>query len=280
MIVKRTRERADRGGADQRVEVRDLNVTYWSGRERVNALHDINVTIADGEFVCLIGPSGSGKTTFLNVMAGFVRPTSGEVMIGGRPVGDNAIRRGYVFQEYALFPWLTVAGNVEVALEAAGMPKRERRAAALEHLSQVALDQFADAYPHHLSGGMKQRTAVARALAYDPPMMLFDEPFGALDALTRERLQRLVTSLYVQADKTFIYVTHNISEAVFLGRRILVFSPRPGKVAADVNVDLDYPRDEDSPEFQSIVTSIRKQIDAHEQAGPADASDHVAMKGA
>jgi len=280
LIAKRTRQREEREVADQRVEVEHLNVTYWSGRDRVEALHDINLTIADGEFACLIGPSGSGKTTFLNVMAGFVQPTSGDVTVGGKPVGDTSIRRGYVFQEYALFPWLTVVGNVEVALEAAGMPKRERREAAMGHLTQVGLEQFANAYPHHLSGGMKQRTAVARALAYDPPMMLFDEPFGALDALTRERLQRLVTTLYLQADKTFLYVTHNISEAVFLGRRILVFSPRPGKVAADISVDLDYPRDEQSPEFQAIVASIRRLIDAHQEAPPEGASDHVAMKGA
>jgi NitT/TauT family transport system ATP-binding protein len=236
-------------------------VFHTEGRSVV-AIEDLTVTIRESEFVCIVGPSGSGKSTFLNLIAGFVKPPTGRVRIGERPASEASIRKGYVFQEYALFPWLTVAGNVELALEARGVPKSERRRMADQYLAMVGLEQFGQAYPHQLSGGMKQRTAVVRALAYDPPILLFDEPFAALDAFTRERLQRMIVDLSQSTKKTFVYVTHNISEAVFLADRVLVFSARPGRLKRDVRIDLPHPRDEGSPAFTAVLQTIRQLVEA------------------
>lgn len=243
------------------VVVENLSVTYVADGREIEALRDINLTIRESEFVCMVGPSGSGKTTLLNVLAGFVPISRGAVKVGGKPMQDRSIRKGYVFQQYGLFPWLTVAGNVKFALEERGVPASDQDREAIAYLDSVGLKESAGLFPHRLSGGMQQRTAVARALAYDPHLLLLDEPFAALDAFTREKLQALVVDLSHRTHKTFIYVTHNIDEAVFLADRILVFSPRPGRVKADIAVDLPHPRDEHSGEFNQYVHRIRELVE-------------------
>lgn len=249
-----------RGYATHEISVEHLSVDYTAGSRPVHVLDDISVEIQASEFVCAVGTSGCGKTTFLNVLAGFLPATSGTVMIGGEPCTNRGVRRGYVFQDYSLFPWLTCGQNVSVALKARGVPRSERAGLAAEYLHQVGLETAVNSYPHQLSGGMQQRTAVARALAYDPPVLLFDEPFGALDAFTRERLERLVSELVMQTRKTMVYVTHNIAEAVFLADRVLVFGGKPAKIMSDVRIDLPRPRDEDSAEFVSLAADIKRSV--------------------
>src|SRR5437588_3718745 len=182
--------------------------------QRFTALEDITLDVRPGEFLALVGPSGCGKSTLLDLLGGLTAPTSGRILLDGRPIEGPARDRGIVFQEYALFPWRTALQNVEFGLEMKKVPAPVRRETAIRYLSMVKLDRFANTYPHHLSGGMKQRVAIARALAYDPKVLLLDEPFGALDALTREELQALVVELWQETGKTIIYVTHNLSEAV------------------------------------------------------------------
>ncbi|MGI5348199.1 ABC transporter ATP-binding protein [Streptomyces sp. CA-250714] len=217
------------------------------------ALQDITLDIAPGEFSVLVGPSGCGKSTLLDLLGGLTRPTTGRVLLDGKPVTGPGRDRGTVFQQYALLPWRTARGNVEFGLEAAGVPRRERAARAAEFLSLVGLDGFADRHPHELSGGMRQRVAIARSLAYDPDVLLMDEPFGALDAQTRESLQDELLRIWQRTGKTVVFITHSIDEAVLLGRRVTVLTSRPGRVKESVPIDLgsrtgaDDPRS--SPEF-------------------------------
>ena len=231
------------------IEVRNVSLAYDSHDSKIVALKNINMRIESGEFVCLVGPSGCGKSTTLNVVAGFLRPNQGQVLVDGQVVRGQGMDRGVVFQEYALFPWRTAIQNVEFGLEMKKIPPAERRETAMRYLTMVKLDRFANTYPHHLSGGMKQRVAIARALAYDPKVLLLDEPFGALDALTREELQTLVVELWQQTQKTILYVTHNLSEAVYLSDRTIVLTSQPGTVKADVRIDLRRPRDALTVEF-------------------------------
>jgi NitT/TauT family transport system ATP-binding protein len=238
-----------------KIQIRNLRKIYTTSERQVHALEDINLDVADGEFVCLVGLSGCGKTTLLNILSGFVEITSGSVLMDGRPITDN-YDRGVVFQEYALFPWRTALKNIEYGLEIRKVPATEREKIAREYLRLVRLDQFADLYPHNLSGGMRQRVAVARALAFDPQVLLMDEPFGALDAQTREELQELTVDVWQKTKKTVLYVTHNLSEAVYLGDRIVVLIANPGRIRAMVNVDSPRPRDALSPEFIAIQRHI------------------------
>jgi NitT/TauT family transport system ATP-binding protein len=231
------------------IELRNISLVYNSHDSKIVALDSVSTRIESGEFVCLVGPSGCGKSTTLNIVAGFLRPTRGEVKVDGQVVRGQGMDRGVVFQEYALFPWRTAIQNVEFGLEMKNVPSAERRETAMRYLSMVKLDRFANTYPHHLSGGMKQRVAIARALAYDPKVLLLDEPFGALDALTREELQTLVVELWQQTQKTILYVTHNLSEAVYLSDRTIVLTSQPGTVKADVRIDLRRPRDALTVEF-------------------------------
>ena len=205
---------------------------------RFTALEHIDLDIADGEFTVLVGPSGCGKSTLLDLLGGLARPTSGRVLLDGRPVTGPGRDRGTVFQQYALLPWRTARGNVAFGLEAAGVPRRERDERAQEFLDLVGLDGFEDRHPHELSGGMRQRVAIARSLAYDPGVLLMDEPFGALDAQTRESLQEELLRVWQRTRKTVVFITHSIDEAVLLGQRVAVLTSRPGRVKEVVPVAL------------------------------------------
>ena len=226
------------------IEIRRVNYEYTANERAVTALRDVSFGVAESEFICVVGRSGCGKTTLLNILAGFLVPTKGDVLIGGRAVSGRGLDRGVVFQDFAqLFPWRTTQRNVEFGLEMKGVPRAERAKTAQRFLGLVNLESFAGAYPHELSGGMQQRAAIARALAYNPSVLLMDEPFAALDALTRDEMQRLLVDVWRETRKTIVYVTHNVAEAVYLADRIVVLTPHPGTVRAEVKVTLPRPRD-------------------------------------
>ncbi|MBV8796919.1 MAG: ABC transporter ATP-binding protein [Hyphomicrobiales bacterium] len=220
------------------------------------ALENINLEIKAGEFFVIVGPSGCGKSTLLDLLGGLTRPTSGRILIGGAPVTGPALDRGLVFQQYALFPWRTAQKNVEFGLEAKGVPARERADCAKRFLDMVGLAEFCDRYPHELSGGMKQRVAIARSLAYDPDVLLMDEPFAALDAQTRENLQGELLRIWEQSGKTIVFITHGIDEAVYLGQRVAIMTSRPGRIKQVIEIPLaSRSRDEDlraTPEFSRL----------------------------
>lgn len=234
------------------VSIRHVSKEYSVNRKINLALDDVTLDIADGEFICVVGHSGCGKTTLLNILAGFLEPTSGQILVDGKARDANLDDIGVVFQEYALFPWRTALENVEFGLEMKEVPKERRLEVAKHYLSLVHLDYAMDIYPHQLSGGMRQRVAVARALAYEPALLLMDEPFGALDTQTRERLQSLSEEIWLKTHKTVFYVTHNLSEAVYLASRIVVMRPNPGHIHEIVDVDLPRPRNPLSAEFVEI----------------------------
>jgi NitT/TauT family transport system ATP-binding protein len=234
------------------ITLRGLDKTFGSGRNSVTALSNVDFDVADGEFVCLIGASGCGKSTILNLVAGLDEPTSGTVDVHGRTA--------LMFQESALFPWLTVAANVELPMRLAGVPKADRRARAQQLLGAVHLDGFATKRPHQLSGGMRQRGALARAFAQDAEILLMDEPFGALDAMTRDALHTELEDLVRQRRLTVLFVTHNVREAARLADRIVVLSPRPGRVTATFDVDITRPRRIDSPEVSSLAATVTEQL--------------------
>jgi len=212
----------------------------FSGRSGpVLALDDVDLRIPDGEFLVIVGPSGCGKSTLLDLLSGLSAPTSGRLLLDGKPITGPGADRGIVFQQYALLPWRTAQRNVEFALEASKLTRRQRSARAREYLSLVGLEGFADAHPHQLSGGMKQRVAIARSLASDPELLIMDEPFGALDALTRDSLQALLARIWARTGKTLVFVTHSIDEAVYLGQRVAVMSARPGRIKSVVDIPLE-----------------------------------------
>jgi NitT/TauT family transport system ATP-binding protein len=220
------------------------------------AVENINLEIKAGEFFVIVGPSGCGKSTLLDLLGGLTRPTSGRILIGGAPVTGPALDRGLVFQQYALFPWRTAQKNVEFGLEAKGVPTRERADCAKRFLDMVGLAEFCDRYPHELSGGMKQRVAIARSLAYDPDVLLMDEPFAALDAQTRENLQGELLRIWEQSGKTIVFITHGIDEAVYLGQRVAIMTSRPGRIKQVIEIPLaSRSREEDlhaTPEFSRL----------------------------
>jgi NitT/TauT family transport system ATP-binding protein len=223
------------------------------GGDTLTALEDVSLTVPAGEFLTVVGPSGCGKSTLLDLLGGLAEPTSGRVLVDGRPVRGPGLDRGIVFQQYALFPWRTARSNVEFGLEAGGVPRRERIERARHYLDLVGLAGFADRYPHELSGGMRQRVAIARSLAYDPDVLLMDEPFAALDAQTRDSLQDELLRIWRRTGKTILFITHGIEEAVYLGQRVAVLTSRPGRVKAVVDVAFDRRSTVDdlrsSPEF-------------------------------
>lgn len=234
----------------------------------LQAIKELSLDIKDGEFVSIIGPSGSGKTTLLYMMAGFLFPDSGSVLYDGKKVGGPSPERTAIFQDYGLFPWKTAAGNVEFPLKAAGMGRAERRAGARKYLDMVHLSDFADKYPHQLSGGMKQRVGIARALACGPRAVLMDEPFAALDNITREMLQEEILRLWSGLGKTFVLITHHLDEAIFMSRRVIVMSARPGVVKESVEVDLPEPRTagvKTHPAFTALKSrltlSLREEVE-------------------
>ena len=229
------------------VELRHVHKSFGYGAGTVEVLRDINLTVAEGEFVCLLGPSGCGKSTIVHLIAGLEQPTSGEVLVGGRPVGGPDPSRTVVFQEAALFPWLNVLGNVEFGLRMAGVPAATRRQRAMEYIRLVHLSKFTRAYPHQLSGGMKQRVAIARALALQPAILLMDEPFASLDAQTRAVLQNELMEIWELARPTILFVTHNVREATGLADRVYVISSRPGQIRDVQPVAVRRPRHAEDP---------------------------------
>lgn len=204
----------------------------------LTALDDLSLDVAAGEFLTLVGPSGSGKTTLLDLLAGLSRPTSGKVLVDGKEVTGPGQDRAVVFQQYALFPWRTASANVSIGLENRGLSRKDRAATASKYLDLVGLAGFEDRYPHELSGGMKQRVAIARSLAYEPDVLLMDEPFAALDAQTREQLQDELLRIWQATGKTIVFITHGIDEAVYLGQRVAVLSARPGRLKEIVDINI------------------------------------------
>src|SRR5438876_559500 len=243
------------------IELRNISLEYESADSPVTALQDVSFSVEPAEFLCVVGQSGCGKTTMLNVVAGFLKPTKGGILIGGKAVTGKGLDRGIVFQDFAqLFPWRTAQRNVEFGLEMKGIRKEEREEIALRFLRLVNLEKFARSYPHELSGGMQQRVAIARALAYNPAVLLMDEPFAALDALTREEMQRFLVDVWRETKKTVVYVTHNVAEAVYLADRIAIFTPHPGTVKAEVKVNLPRPRDPLSVEFVEVQKRVVAEL--------------------
>ena len=229
------------------VELRHVSKSFPHNGGTLEVLQDINLTVAEGEFVCLLGPSGCGKSTIIHLIAGLERPTAGDILVGGRPVRGPDRSRTVVFQDAALFPWLSVLGNVEFGLRMAGMPKPKRRERAMEYIKLVHLSRFVHAYPHQLSGGMRQRVAIARALATQPEILLLDEPFAALDAQTRSVLQNELLEIWELARPTILFVTHNVREATGLADRVYVISSRPGRIRDVQPVKVSRPRHAEDP---------------------------------
>jgi NitT/TauT family transport system ATP-binding protein len=246
-----------------RIRIEHLGISYDTPNGRLIAMEDISFNIEGGEILCLVGPSGCGKSSLLNALSGFIAPAQGRIEVDGCEVGWTGLRRGVVFQEYALFPWRTARRNIEFGLEVRGLPVKERREIAQRALEQVGLTDFAEFYPHRLSGGMRQRVAVARALAFDPDLMLMDEPFAALDEEMREELQRLVIKLWRETRKTFVYVTHSVQEAVYLADRVIVLTRNPTRVRGVITVDLPRPRDRLADEFHAYVKALVRLIRQH-----------------
>ena len=234
------------------IRVQSVTKRFASPAGETVALQDATLEVAAGEFVCLIGASGCGKSTLLRIVAGFESVTAGQVEVRGKAVDGPGPDRGMVFQDYGLFPWLTVRRNIAFGPESRGKSKAEVAAVTERFLQMIGLGAFADVYPHQLSGGMKQRVAIARVLANDARVVLMDEPFGALDAMTRERLQDELLALWASTGLTVVFVTHAIEEAIFLADRVVVMSPGPGRIVRDVPIALPRPRDVASPEFNAL----------------------------
>jgi NitT/TauT family transport system ATP-binding protein len=231
--------------------------------QRIEALRDTNLRVRPGEFVCLIGASGCGKSTLLRIVAGFEMATRGQALIWDRPITGPGPERGMVFQDYGLFPWLTVRGNIGFGPSARGRPAQEVRETVERFIALVGLQRFAEAYPHQLSGGMKQRVAIARVLANDAKIVLMDEPFGALDAMTRERLQDELLEIWQRTNLTVLFVTHSIEEAIFLSDRIMVMSPGPGRIDSEIIVDLPRPRDVVAADFNDLRRELSLKLHSH-----------------
>ena len=246
--------------AREKVVVDGLGKRYDSDRQTVQALSDVNFSVGTGEFVCLVGPSGCGKTTLFRLIAGLETPTTGDVLLDGEPVTCPGTDRGMVFQEYGLFPWRTVRENVAFGLEEQGVDGAERKRRVAEMIDLVGLSGFADAYPKELSGGMKQRVGIARALAVDPELLLMDEPFGSVDAQTRDMLHGELLEVWAETGKTVLFVTHDVEEAVTLADRVVVMAADPGRVREVVPVGLERPRVRTDAAFADRVEHIRGLI--------------------
>jgi len=250
-----------------RIELRGVSKTFGRGADALLALDGIDLDVAPGEFLTLVGPSGCGKSTLLDLVAGLAEPSAGEIRVDGRPVTGPGLDRGVVFQQYALFPWRTALANVAFGLETKGVPRRERLDRARAVLDLVGLASFADRYPHQLSGGMKQRVAIARSLAYEPEVLLMDEPYAALDAQTREALQEQLLDIWRRTGTTVVFITHGIEEAIYLGQRVAVMTSRPGRIKQLVRIELPEAEDvRSTPEFAAqrhqIWQLLRDEITA------------------
>ena len=245
------------------IEIKNINKSFESKKtDKLSVLEDINLTINDGELICLLGPSGCGKTPLLRLIAGLDQPTSGEIIANRekvvKPSGDRAV----IFQQYSLFPWLTVLQNVTFGLEMTkNVPKEENIAAAERYLTSVGLIDFKDSYPHELSGGMKQRVAIIRSLLNHSPILLMDEPFSALDMQNRHKLQEQLIGVWKRFENTIVFVTHDVDEAVFLADKIVILDKNPGRIAEIIEVNIERIRKRDSPEFIALQESIVEKLD-------------------
>ncbi|MGK9203779.1 MULTISPECIES: ABC transporter ATP-binding protein [Sinorhizobium] len=245
--------------SDPKISFQNVTRRFGEGESSVLALDRLSLDIGEGEFVTVVGPSGCGKSTAMNIAAGLTEVSDGRVLVDGKPVDGPGPERGVIFQQYALFPWLTVRQNVEFGLRIKNMPAAERRRIADHFLDLVGLKDFADALPKTLSGGMKQRCAIARAYAVNPTILLMDEPFGALDALTRVNMQDQLLDTWSRERRTVIFITHDVDEAVYLANRVIVMAARPGRLHEIIPVDLPYPRNEEirlSPEFAQVRNRV------------------------
>ena len=242
----------------------DHVVKKFNGRNgEMVALNGVDMDIHENEFICVVGPSGCGKSTLLNIIGGLETPTEGKVLVDGAEVTGPGPDRGIVFQQYALFPWLTVEKNVQFGLKLQGKSKEEAEELAHKYLKMVDLEGFAKAYPNQLSGGMKQRVAIARAYAVNPKVLLMDEPFGALDAQTRTQLQQELLNTWEKEQKTCFFITHDVEEAIILAQRVVIMCARPGRVKEIVDIDIPYPRDQEtkmSPRFLELKNHIWSQV--------------------
>lgn len=246
-----------------RVKIDNVRKVFNTRNGEMVALNGVSLDIHNNEFICVVGPSGCGKSTLLNIIAGLTEPTSGKVYCDGKEVTGTGTERGVVFQQYALFPWLTVKKNVMFALEMRSVKGKEAEEEALKYLAMVDLVKFADHYPKELSGGMKQRVAIARAYAANPEVLLMDEPFGALDAQTRTQLQTELLETWEREKKTCFFITHDVEEAIILAQRVIIMSARPGRIKDIVDVNIPYPRTQETkltPEFNELKNHIWSQV--------------------
>jgi NitT/TauT family transport system ATP-binding protein/sulfonate transport system ATP-binding protein len=243
--------------------IKDLSKRFTIGEQTVEALRDVNLTISKGEFVCLIGASGCGKSTLLRIIAGFETATSGTVEMYGTPITAPGPERGMVFQDFALFPWLTVKENIAFGPKQRGLPQVNLDEIAARYTDMVGLTKFANYYPSQLSGGMKQRVAIARVLANDCEVLLMDEPFGALDALTREKLQQELLEIWERTKVTVIFVTHSVEEAVVLSDRVVVMTAGPGRIEHDARIQLSRPREVSAIDFNQVRRDITQRLTSH-----------------
>ena len=247
-----------------KVQIKDVKKIYEGRNGQTIALNGANLDIYDNEFICVVGPSGCGKSTLLNIIAGLHEATSGEVLVDGVKVEGTGVDRGVVFQQYALFPWLTVKKNVMFGLNLKkGMTDAEREEIALKYIKMGGLEKFVDSYPKELSGGMKQRVAIARAYAVNPSLLLMDEPFGALDAQTRTQLQTELLKTWEEEKKTCFFITHDVEEAILLASRVVVMSARPGRIKEVIDIDIPYPRNQETkmlPRFTELKNYIWQNV--------------------
>lgn len=244
-----------------KLEARHLRKEFGTEPEIVLAIKDVSFTVKENEFCVIVGPSGCGKSTMLYLAAGFEKPTAGEILLDGRPIEGPGPDRGFVFQEFALYPWKTVLGNVTFGLEIQGLDKAEARRRAEKHIKIIGLAGFENAYPHTLSGGMKQRVGIARAMAYEPEILLMDEPFGSLDAQTKKLMQRELLRVWEQDKKTVLYVTHSVVEAAYLADKVVVLTARPSKVKGIVDIDIPRPRSYTDEKYLHIREGILRLLD-------------------
>ena len=252
-------------GNEVSLSIQNMTKVFPKGEDQLVALDDINLEVVDGEFVCILGPSGCGKTTLLRIIAGLEKKSDGKIMLKGREVVGPGPDRGMVFQEFALFPWRTVRRNVEFGLEIKGVPPEKRGEIAQKYIDLVGLKGFEDSHPNQLSGGMKQRVGIARAMANEPAILLMDEPFGALDAQTRNQMQKELLRIWEETKKTIIFITHSVDEAVYLSDRVIVLTSRPGRVKTVHKIELPRPRDRASQEFINLRKNILDELEQQRQ---------------
>ena len=244
------------------LEIHDLKKAFPKKKGEMVAIADFDLSVKDGEFVCILGPSGCGKTTILRIIAGLETQSAGKILLNGKEISGPGSDRGMVFQEFALFPWRTVRRNVEFGLELKGVPPEERRVRTQKFIDLVGLKGFEDYHPYQLSGGMKQRVGIARALANEPAILLMDEPFGALDAQTRNLMQKELLRIWSETKKTVIFITHSVDEALFLADRIVVMTARPSSIGEIYEIKWERPRDRGSPEFATLRKQILAQLES------------------